>query len=69
MLKKHDAKLLFTDTDTLVYEIEIDDACEDVYKDKHLFDLSKYPKDLKFFDLILAMKKLLVKWNMSLGGK
>ena len=59
MLKKHDTKLLFTDTDSLVYEFETDDVYEDFYKDKHLFDLSIYPKDSTF--LILTMKKLLLK--------
>jgi hypothetical protein len=34
------AKLLFTDTDSLCYEIETDDIYKDFYKDKHLFDLS-----------------------------
>ena len=49
--KKHDAKLLFTDTDSLLYKIETyDDAYEDFYKDKHLFHLSNYPKDSKVFD-------------------
>ena len=50
MLKKHDAKLLFTYTERLVYEIKTDDVYEDLYKDKHLFHLSKFPKDSKFFD-------------------
>ena len=67
MLKKHDAKLLFTDRDTLVYEIEIDDACEDFYKDKHLFDLIKYPKDLKFFDP--GNEKVIGKMKYESGGK
>ena len=31
---KYDAKLLFTDTDSLVYEIKIEDICEDFYQDK-----------------------------------
>ena len=31
---KFDAKLLFTDTDSLVYEIETEDVYEDFYQDK-----------------------------------
>ena len=42
--------MLFTDTDSLTYEIKSEDVFEDFYKDKHLFDLSNYPKDSKFFD-------------------
>ena len=57
--RKHDARLLFTDTDSLVYGIETENVYEDFYQDKYLFDLSNYPKHLKF--LILIMKKLLVK--------
>jgi hypothetical protein len=34
------AKLLFTDTDSLCYEIETEDIYEDMYKDKDHFDLS-----------------------------
>ena len=49
-IKKHNAKLLFTDIDSLVYEVKTDDVYEDFYKDKHLFDLSNYPKDSKLFD-------------------
>ena len=63
MLKKYDTKLLFTDTDSLVYKIETDDVYEDFYKDKYLFDLSIYPKDSTF--LILTMKKLLLKWKIN----
>ena len=50
ILKEHDAKLLFTDTDSLFYEIKTDDVYEDFYKDKHLFDLSNNSKGLKFFE-------------------
>ena len=35
--KKHDAKLLFTNKGSLVYEVETDDVYEDFHKDKHLF--------------------------------
>ena len=48
--RKYDAKLLFTDTDGLVYEIETNDVYEDFYEDKDLFDFSDYPKDSNFFD-------------------
>ena len=40
---KFDAKLLFTDTDSLVYEIKGNDVYEVSYSDKHLFDFSEYP--------------------------
>ena len=50
ILKEDDAKLLFTDTDSLFYEIKTDDVYEDFYKDKHLFDLSNNSKGLKFFE-------------------
>ena len=47
---KFDAKLLFTDTDSLVYEIKTEDVYEDFYQEKHLFDFSDYPLHSKFFD-------------------
>ena len=46
---KYDAKLLFTDTDSLVYEIETDDVYEDFYWDKNLFNFSDYPTRFKVF--------------------
>ena len=54
---KSKAKLLFTDTDSLCYEIETGDAYADVWKDKELFDNSDYPKESQFFDS--TNKKLL----------
>ena len=42
---KFDAKLLFTDTNSLFYEIKIEDVYENFYEDKNLFDLSDYPLD------------------------
>ena len=41
--KKFDAKLLFTDTDSLAYEIKSKDVYEEFFKHKHLIDS-------KFFD-------------------
>ena len=47
------SKLLFTDTDSLVYEIETDDTYEDIYENKNLFDYSDHPEDSK----VLSIKK------------
>ena len=47
--RKYNAKLAFTGTDSLVYEIETNEVYEDFYNDKYLLDLSKYPKDSEFF--------------------
>ena len=58
---KFDAKLLFTDTGSLVYEIKIDDAYEDLHQDNNLFDFSDYPLNSKFFDLVSSVKKLFTK--------
>ena len=57
--KNFDAKLLFTDTDSLTYEIKSKDVYEEFFKHKHLFNFSNYPKNSKFFDK--TNKKLLVK--------
>ena len=46
---KFDAKLLFTDTDSLVYKIKTEDVYEDFYLDKNLFDFSYYGLNSKFF--------------------
>ena len=49
--KKHfDGKLLFADTDSLTYKIKSEDIYKELFKHKHLFDLSNYSKDSKFFD-------------------
>ena len=50
-IKKHfDAELLFTDTDSLTYEIKSEDNYEEFFKHKHLFDFSNFSKDSKFYD-------------------
>ena len=41
----NDVKLLLTDTDSLVDEIEGNNVYEQCYNDKHSFDFSGYPKD------------------------
>ena len=51
ILKTFDnAKLLFTDTDSLVYEIRGGDVYEQCFKDKELFDFTEYPKDSIYFN-------------------
>ena len=45
-----DAELLFTDTYKFTYKRKSEDVYEEFFKHKHLFDLSNYPKDSKFFD-------------------
>ena len=47
--KNFDAELLFTDTDSLTYEIKSENVYEEFYKWKDLFDFSYYSKDSKFF--------------------
>ena len=44
------AKLLFTDTDSLTYEIEADDVYQDFWNDIDKFDNSDYPISSQFFD-------------------
>ena len=45
-----DAALLFTDTDSLTYEIKPEDFYEKLFKHKHLFDFSNYLTDAKIFE-------------------
>ena len=44
------AKLLFTDTDSLTYEIEAEDVYSDFWKDKDKFDNSDYPESSPYYD-------------------
>ena len=44
------AKLLFTDTDSLTYEIEAEDVYQDFWNDKDKFDNSDYPISSPYFD-------------------
>ena len=41
----NDVKLLFTDTDSFVYEIRGGNVYDQCFKDRHLFDFSGYSKD------------------------
>ena len=64
---KFDAKLLFTDTDSLVYEIKTKDVYEDVYQAKSLFDFRDYPLNSKFFDPV--NKTVIGKMKDEIKGK
>ena len=44
------AKLLFTDTDSLTYEIETNDVYQDFWNNKDKFDNSDYSQDSQYFD-------------------
>ena len=46
-----DARFLFTDTDSLVYEINSDKVYEQCFKDKRLFDFSGYQKNSDYYDI------------------
>ena len=49
--KKHNnrARLLFTDTDSLTYEIEAEDVYMDFWNDKDMFDNSDYPESSPYY--------------------
>ena len=59
--------MLFTDIDSLVYEIETNDVYQDFYEDEYLLDFSDYPKDSKFFDPV--NKKVVGKMKDEFKGK
>ena len=64
---KFGAKLLFIDTDSLVYEIKSEDVYEECFKHKELFDFSEYLVDLKFYDS--TNKKILGKMKDEFKGQ
>ena len=62
----NDAKLLFADTDSLVYEIRGNNVYEQCFKDKHLLDFSGCRRDSIYYcDL---NKKVLGKMKDEFGG-
>ena len=60
------AKLLFTDTDSLTYEIETEDAYKDFWSDKDKFDNSDYPENSPYFDK--TNKKVIGKFKDEASG-
>ena len=62
----HKAKLLFTDTDSLTYEIEAGDVYQDFWNDKEKFDNSDYPESSPYFDKV--NKKVIGKFKDEAAG-
>ena len=60
------ARLLFTDTDSLTYEIEADDVYQDFWNDKNKFDNSDYPESSPYFDK--TNKKVIGKFKDEASG-
>ena len=60
------AKLLFTDTDSLTYEIETENVYEDFWNDKDKFDNSGYPKNSPYFND--TNKKVIGKFKDEAAG-
>jgi len=54
-------KLIYTDTDSLVFQVFTNDFYEDMLKNKNLYDLSEYDKNSKMFDV--TNKKVLGKFK------
>ena len=67
MIKKFNTRLLFTDTDSLCYEIYGKNPHTKIYKYRGLFDLSKYPKSSKYY--CIDNKKVVGKMKDEYGGK
>ena len=64
--KYPDAKLLFTDTDSLTYHIKTEDIYADFFADRELFDNSDYPSDSKFY--FAENKKVIGKFKDETAG-
>ena len=58
-------KQLFTDTDSLTYEIETEDVYKDFWNDKDTFDNSDYPENSLYY--YNANKKVIRKFKMKLA--
>ena len=69
MMKKYgsdNAQLLFTDTDSLTYQVKTKDLYEDMKRDEDLYDTSNYPKDHPLFSA--KNKKVIGKFKDETAG-
>ena len=60
------ARLLFTDTDSLCYEIATEDAYQDIWSQRDLYDFSDYAKNSPFYNA--SNKKVPCKFKDECGG-
>ena len=60
------AKLLFTYTDSLTYEIETEDVYRDFWNDRDKFDNNDYPENSQYFDK--TNKKVIGKFKDEAAG-
>ena len=60
-------QLLYTDTDSLLLEIETDDVYQDMAKHANLYDTSDYPKDSRLHSTV--NKKVLGKMKDECAGR
>ena len=64
--KNFNAELLFTETDSLAYEIKSENVYEEFYDWKDLFYFSNFSKDLRFYDD--TNKRVIGKMKDEYGG-
>ena len=67
MIRKFNTRLLFTDTDSLCYELYEKNLFKKMYKYKELFDLSNLPVSSKYY--CSDNKKVVGKMKDEYGGK
>ena len=59
------SRLLFTDTASLMYEIETKNVYDDSYKNKEIFDFSNYSSKSKYYD---SNASIVGKMKDEMGG-
>ena len=62
----HNSRLLFTDTDSLMYEIKTEDVYEDFSNNKEMFHFSNYSAKSKYYDN--SNKLVIVKMKDETAG-
>ena len=67
MIRTFNTRLLFTDTDSLCYELHEKNLCKKMYKYKELFDLNNFPLSSKYY--CSDNKKVVGEMKDGYGGK
>ena len=67
MIRKFNTRLLFTDTDSLRYELHEKNPYKIIYKDKELFAVSNFPVSSKYY--CSNIKKVVGKMKDEYGGE